>query len=221
MRVKDEEEVGELGIRNPGCRCSAEKDGLKLPVLGCSANQRRGVLQRFTGGETEHPAGYEALGARGGRPMLRNPSSAAGPALTCSRPPGPLSRAAVPARETGAAAGNLEGAEPCWTRGPRPRQAQALALPIRSACRREVQRRLLRFRAGSRLPRSMRHGRARELRRPAAGSRAERITSSTHWPRRPGLVGCVGSTAGAPAEPLSSAPGTENVGSVDVITCYL
>ena len=65
--------------------------------------------------------------------MLRNPNSAAGPALTCSRPPGPLSRAAVPAREAGAAAGNLEEAEPCWTRGPRPHQAQALALPIRSA----------------------------------------------------------------------------------------
>ena len=104
--------------------------------------------------------------------------------------------------------------------GPAPAPGSGSSAPNQISRRREVQRRLG-FRAGSRLPRSMRHGRARALRRPAAGSRAERITSSTHWPRRPGLVGCVGSTAGAPAEPLSSAPGTENVGSVDVITCYL
>lgn len=95
-----------------------------------------------------------------------------------------------------------------------PRAPNQISLP------REVRRRL-RFRAGSRLPRSMRHGRARAVRRPAAGYRAERIPSSIHRPRRPGLAGYVGSTAGAPAEPLSSAPGTENVGSVDVIICYL
>lgn len=95
-----------------------------------------------------------------------------------------------------------------------PRAPNQISLP------REVQRRL-RFRAGSRLPRSMRHGRARAVRRPAAGYFAERIPSSIQRPRGPGLVGYVGSTAGAPAEPLSSAPGTENVGSVDVIICYL
>lgn len=60
-----------------------------------------------------------------------------------------------------------------------------------------------------------------EVRRPAASSPAESITSYTCRPHPPGLLAAApGSAPGALAGPPLSAPSTENIGSTDEKKLY-